>query len=130
VSTAVPSYKGHRYPVEIINHLRIDRLLHAAMAEYRPHGSPRSAASRPTTQAYVAMVRSSAVVSHSRPSRVGSLANGFTSRSVSLTTKAPSRRCAQRSSRIVDASAGPDRVGDETPGIASMARPIRSAAGL
>ena len=55
------------------------------------------------------------MASHNVASRAGSFANGFTSRSSSLTTNAPSRRCAQRSSRTIDASAGPDRVGDEMP---------------
>jgi hypothetical protein len=44
------------------------------------------------------------VASHSLASRPGSLANGLTSRSLSLTTNAPSRRCAHRSSRTIDAS--------------------------
>jgi hypothetical protein len=69
------------------------------------------------------------VASHSLASRTGSFAKGFTSRSSCLTTNAPSRRCDQRSSRTIEASAGPDLVGDEMPGISyvhgwSGSRPV------
>jgi hypothetical protein len=76
----------------------------------RPNGSPRLAASRPTTQAYVAKVRSSAVVSHSRPSRVGSISQKPTS----------ATRAAQRSS--VPSRAGLESLQDSI----FHASPIRS----
>jgi hypothetical protein len=55
---------------------------------------------------------SSAVASQSRDSRWESLAKSLTCRCLSRTTKAPSPRFAQRSSRAIDASGGPDVAGE------------------
>jgi len=66
--------------------------------------------------AIAGLLSSSLVAFQSLSSRSRSCAYGSTSVSLSITTKAPSRRCAQRSSRTTEARAGPERAGDAVPG--------------